>query len=236
MPIGTAAASGQQPNGGDVYFYINVGLTTSITQTFRTTSTIKLLDYSSVAGNVNGCTGLIGTSDVGSEKMVAIYDNTAGTGRPLYSTFTENNNSPGSPTGNLNEGNIWTNPVLYPAVDGVSGSWAAIIPNSWSGGVKAINLYNADGTLLTLSNGLSANISNDGVWNGVATANPAGDSTRPIVIKSIQGASLPVQLLHFQGRAIKNSVELRLPLRKKTINILRFFVPAPMAGSSILVL
>lgn len=212
VPIGTAAASGQQAAGADVYFYINIGSNSTpasgIIQSFRTTSTIRLLDYSSVAGNVNGCTGLIGTSDVGSEKMVTIYDNTAGTGRPLYSTFTENNNSPGSPTGNLNEGNIWTNPVLYPAVDGVSGSWAAIIPNSLSGGVKAINFYNADGTLLTLSNGPSANISNDGVWNGVATANPAGDSTRPIVINSIQGSSLPVQLLHFQGRAVKNSVEL----------------------------
>ncbi|MCC6760546.1 MAG: hypothetical protein IT252_04990 [Chitinophagaceae bacterium] len=206
VPIGTAAAAGQQPNGGDVYFYINVGLTTSITQTFRTTSTIKLLDYSSVAGS-SGCTGLIGTSDVGNERMVAIYDNEAGTGRPLYSTFTENNNN--TVTGNLNEGNIWVNPVLYPAVDGVSGSWAAIIPNSLTGGVKAINFYNTDGTLVPLSNAPAANTSTDGKWNGVATASPAGDSTAPIVINSIQGAAqLPVTLVSFKGQVVKEAVKL----------------------------
>jgi hypothetical protein len=125
VPVGNAA---QQPIGGDVYFYVQMndgGSGTTLNKSYRTTSTIKLLNYSSTPGDANGCTALIGTSDVGDEKMVAIYDNTAGTGRPLYCTFTENNNN----EGNLNESFLWTNPVIYPAVDGKSGSWAAIIPN-----------------------------------------------------------------------------------------------------------
>lgn len=106
----------------------------------------------------------------------------------------------------MNESNAWTG--LYSRVDAVSGSWAAVIPNSLSGGVKAINFYNMDGSLATLSNAPAANTSTDGVWNGVSTANPAGGATTPIVINSIQNASLPVQLLNFQGKAVKAGIEL----------------------------
>ncbi len=174
-----------QSNGSDVYMYLNLnagGASTTLTQSYRTTSTVKLLNYSSVPGNAAGCTALLGTSDVGAEKMVTIYDNTAGTGRPLYCTFTENNNSGGA----LNEATLWTNPNIYGFVDGVNGSWAAIVPNSLSGGVKAINFLDiATGNAITLSNSPKPNTSNNGSWNGISTANPAGDSTVPIKINSI---------------------------------------------------
>jgi hypothetical protein len=205
VPVGQVT---QQPIGSDVYFYVqlndgNTGLT--LFQSFRTTSTIKLLNYSSVPGDATGCTGLIGTSDVGDEKMVAIYDNTAATGRPLYCTFTENNNNGGA----LNEGNLWTNPVLYPAVDGVSGSWAAIIPNTLVGGIKAINFLNiSDGSAVILSNAPAANTSADGSWNGVSTTNPTGDSSRPITINSVAGSALPITLLSFNGQVTKEGVRL----------------------------
>jgi hypothetical protein len=205
VPVGNAT---QQAIGSDVYFYVqlNNGSGTTLAQSFRTTSTIKLLNYSSVAGEANGCTALLGTSDVGDEKMVAIYDNTAATGRPLYTTFTENNNNGGA----LNEGTIWNNPVLYPTVDGKSGSWAAIIPNTLTGGVKAINFLNInDASLVALSNAPIPNTRADGVWNGVATANPSGDSTKPIIINSIvQPPPQPVNLLGFSGQAVKEGVKL----------------------------
>jgi hypothetical protein len=200
-PVGNAA---QQANGTDVYFYVQLndgGSGTTLFQSFRTTSTIKLLNYSSVAGDPTGCTPLLGTSTVGDEKIVAIYDNATGTGRPLYCTFTENNNQGGA----LSEGTIWNNPVIYPAVDAVSGSWAAIIPNNLSGGVKAINFLNIPDASPVLN---SPNISNDGTWNGVSTVNPAGDSTKPIVINSIAGGSLPVNLLSFRGQSVKEGVRL----------------------------
>ncbi len=199
-----------QSAGSNVYFYVQLndgGAGLTLFQSFRTTSTIKLLDYSSVAGDANGCTPLIGTSNVGDEKMVAVYDNTAATGRPLYCTFTENNNT--NPAGTLNEKNLWTNPLIYGAVDSVSGSWAAIVPNTLSGGVKAINFYNIqDASLITLSNAPNPNTSSDGTWNGVSTANPAGDSTKPIVINSIQGSTLPVTLVNFNGKSVKEGVRL----------------------------
>ena len=198
-----------QTIGSDVYFYVQIDngtLSGGLAKSYRTTSTIKLLNYTNVPGDANGGTPLIGRSDVGSEKMVVIYDNTAATGRPLYCTFTENNNQ----GGNLEESTIWTNPVIYKAVDGVSGSWAAIIPNTLTGGVKAINFHNInDASLITLSNSPAANTSADGVWNGVSTANPAGDSTQAIVINSIQGSGpLPVTLLNFKGVTAKEGVKL----------------------------
>jgi hypothetical protein len=200
-PVGNAA---QQAIGANVHFYVQVndgGSGTTLAQSFRTTSTIKLLNYTDVPSDPNGCTPLLGTSTTGDEKIVVIYDNTAGTGRPLYCTFTENNNQGGQ----LNEGNIWNNPVIYPTVDGVSGSWAAIIPNNLSGGVKAINFLNIPDASPILT---EPNISNDGIWNGVSTVNPAGDSTKPIVINSIAGGSLPVNLLSFRGQSAKEGIRL----------------------------
>lgn len=192
--------------GGDAYMYVQLSGAngTTFVVSYRTTSTIKLLDYSSVAGDATGCTPLLGTSTVGDEKMVTIYDNTAGTGRPLYCTFTENNNNLDF-SGQLAEGTNWTNPELYPKVDAVSGSWMAIIPNNLTGGVKAINFLNIPDASLILP---QPNTSEDGSWNGVSTANPAGDSTKPIVINSIAGGSLPINLLSFRGQSSKEGIKL----------------------------
>jgi hypothetical protein len=75
--------------------------------------------------------------------------------------------------------------------------------------VKAINFFNIpDGSILPLSNAPAPNISADGTWNGVATANPAGDSTAPITINSIAGGTLPVSLLSFRGEAAKEGIRL----------------------------
>jgi hypothetical protein len=200
VPIGTAAASGQHALGNDVYVYVNLndGISgTAVARSFRTTSTVKLLDYSNLS---TGCTALLGSStDIGSEKAVTIYDNTGSTGRPLYCTFTENNNSGG---GTLNEATIWSNPQIYGMVDGVSGSWAAIIPNNLSTGVRAINVLNFSdaSTIIT-----SPNTSSDGVWGGVSTVNPAGDSTNSIKLGTIL---LPVNLLSFGGSISRNSIRL----------------------------
>jgi hypothetical protein len=222
VPVNASVSSVPvQAAGSDVYFYVQVndgGTGTALAKSYRTASTVRLLDYSSGG---SGCTALLGTSDVGGEKMVTIYDNEAGTGRPLYCTFTESNNcaSGCTPAGVLNEGTIWTNPVLYPTVDGVSGSWAAIIPNTLSGGVKAINFLNIpDASPVTLSNAPVTNTSADGTWNGVATANPTGGATSPITINSIAGTILPVKLLSFDGKTAKDGIQLVWTTTQETKN------------------
>lgn len=219
--VPTANAT-QQAVGSDVYFYVHLNNGaggTTLTQSYRTTSTIKLLDYSTTTNDNNGCTGLLGTSNVGDEKMVAIYDNEAAKGRPIYCTFTESNGFSEGGTG------WWENPLLYASVDGVSGSWAAIVPNTLTGGIKAITFYNSDATLVALSNAPNNNTSANGVWNGVATTNPSGGATTPITINSIAGTSLPVQLLSFNAALQKHTVSIHWSTTQernnKHFNILR---------------
>ncbi len=210
----TTGTASQQDKGANAYLYVQVNNGaggTTLSKSFRTTSTIHLLDYTSTVGDANGGTALLGTSNVGDEKIVAIYDNVAASGRPLYCTFTENNNCASCTpvAGQLTEATLWTYPTIYSLVDNVSGSWAAIIPNNLPTGVQAINFLDIPtASLLTLSNAPATNTSADGTWNGVATANPAGDSTVPVKINSIQGSLLPVSLLEFKGSAAKEGVKL----------------------------
>lgn len=200
VSIGNAT---QEASGSDAYFYINLGPDTSPvyapTQSYRTTSTIKLLDYSTTTG---GLTALVGTtSNIGDEKLVSIYDNSSFTGRPLYTTFTENDGL------NLTLFNTWYTTAATSNVNGVSGKWGAVIPNTLSTGVRGIKFYNpSDGSEIVVGNG-TGNISTDGVWNGVTTVNPSGGTT-PIEINSIAQTTLPIKLVDFSSAVKESGVQL----------------------------
>ena len=204
VPVGNAT---QQAAGSNAYFYVQISLPGSLNNTqyspavsYRTTSTIKLLDFSNTSGSATGITALVGTSDVADEKMVSLYDNTTFTGRPIYTSFTENDSLL------QNQANFFTG--WYSAVDGFTGRFGAIIPNNLAGGIKGIQFYNIDGTAVTLSNSPTPNISADGSWNGVSTVNVGGGSSNPVVINAIANTILPVNLLSFTANAIKEGVKL----------------------------
>ena len=119
--------------------------------------------------NVRSGTGLYGISASLPKNIISLYDNTAGTGRPLSMTYVE---SDGLDT------TVMASLVQYykDSVDGRAGRWGTIVPNMLPGGVKRVNIHN-------LSNGLIANFSTDadGIWpSGTNTVNPHGGAALPL--------------------------------------------------------
>jgi hypothetical protein len=129
-----------------------------------------VLAFGTTADAVTG-TGIYGNSLATDKNFVVLYDNVAGTGRPLAATFAEN------------DGAAENTAAFYvkfynDSVDGVSGAWGAIIPNDNANGVQRIEQRKlSDGSLV------AANTASGGVWpSGADTVNPAGADTTPIVI------------------------------------------------------
>ncbi|MEO5642562.1 MAG: esterase-like activity of phytase family protein [Bacteroidia bacterium] len=155
--------------GNNVYFYVQINNGaggTSIVTSYRTTNTMHVVDCGTTSGNPNQATAITGTSNVAAENMIFLYDNIAGTGRPLFGTWTENDA-------------ITTNfTTWYGAVEAMNSAWGAIIPNNLPGGVQRIEARNvSNGAILGCPS-----IDADGIWPGGAnTINPAGGTT-PLII------------------------------------------------------
>ncbi len=202
VPTGAALHHG---SGGtsNAYFYVTftpgAGATFSPTRAFRTTSTINLLNYTTTT---DGVTALVGDSNFGAEKFVSLYDNDAATGRPLCTTYTEDDgiNISTATTGTSNyvtTGLAWT--TWYNLVDANTNGWGAVIPNTLPNGVRVIRYTNIDGT----SAGTDRT-SADGVFGTVSTVNPAGGTTAI----NLDPTTLPISLTSFTGAANTNTVRL----------------------------
>jgi hypothetical protein len=159
-------------SGKNIYLYIHINDGaggTSITQSYRTTSTIQMISPDTTA------TAIYGTSNAAAEQFIFLYDETGNTSRPLYGTWTED------------DGITTTFTKWYGSVEAVTGLWGAYIPNSLANGVRRIELRDVDNNIVAY------NTDEDGVWSsGANTVNPTGGTTTPIVITSTD-ASLPVE-------------------------------------------
>ncbi|MFZ1692662.1 MAG: hypothetical protein WAT74_05610, partial [Flavobacteriales bacterium] len=150
-------------NGNDVYFYVQLnngfgGL--AATTSVRSTNTISMIIPSSSARAARGI------SSATDENMIFLYDNEAGTGRPIWGTWAEN------------DGIDQTYTTWYDAgVDGQSGRWGAYLPTALPNGIRRIEQRStATGDLVNCP-GLSAT----GTWTGAgSTVNPTSGTT-PIV-------------------------------------------------------
>jgi hypothetical protein len=147
--------------------------------------TIHVLRYSTSDSADRG-TGIYGASQAPAKSFVALYDNEAGTGRPIAVT----------PVQALGV-TIASLATFYSAnVSGNNGSWGAIVPNDLANGVRRIANY--DG--LTGAE-LAANTSATGTWGATNTVNPRGSTTAPLVI-SATDAPLITGLLKSVNRPI----------------------------------
>jgi hypothetical protein len=165
--------------GNNVYFYVQINNGaggTTIATSYRTTSTIHVVDYGTTPGNVNQASVIRGTSNVAAENIIFLYDNTAGTGRPVAGTWMENDG-------------ITTNfTTWYGVVEGTNSAWGAIIPNNLPNGVQRIEARNVtNGTILGCPS-----LDADGNWPGGAnTVNPSTGTT-PIVMTA---TDVPLQFI-----------------------------------------
>jgi hypothetical protein len=166
VPTGNAVFN----DGSLVYFYVqlNDGAGgTVMAQSIRTASTIEMIATATTARAARGLSN--GTA----EDMVFLYDNTAGTGRPLYGTWIESDGITPTYT-------TWYNVD----VDGVTGSWGAYLPTTLANGVQRIESRNVQTATINVCPGTSAT----GVWSGAGnTVNPTS-GTSPIVF-SVADAS-----------------------------------------------
>ncbi|HOX56769.1 MAG TPA: hypothetical protein P5205_10365 [Candidatus Paceibacterota bacterium] len=141
---------------------------TSVNMRLTTPSYATVLPFGTDA---NTGTGIWGNSSATDKNFVVLYDNAAGSGRPLAATFAESDGVA------ENTGASYVS-FYSGSVDGISGAWGTIIPNSNANGVQCIEQRKlADGSLLV------ADTDSDGIWpSGATTVNPVGGDATPVVI------------------------------------------------------
>lgn len=133
-------------------------------------------DYASVLGfgpDSTSGTAIHGSSSASAKNFVVLYDNVAGTGRPLAATFVEDDGFAENTGGSFAS-------FYSTTVDGIAGAWGTIIPNGNANGVQRIEQRSLAGGGI-----ISSNTDSDGIWPSTAnTVNPSGADTTPIVITS----------------------------------------------------
>lgn len=180
--------------GNSIYIYVqlnNGANGTTLTSHYRTSSTVSVVDYSTDGGSMWGSV-LGGKSFASSENIVLLYDNTTAAGRPVCATYTENDGIPQD----------WSS--YYVAnINGFTGRWATVIPNSNPNGIQRIELRNIANSLL------DSVIQPSGIYGTVNTVNPNWGSvlSTSSFIDSVH-APLPVELSVFSVTVSGTDVRL----------------------------
>jgi hypothetical protein len=153
-----------------VRIILNDGNNGTSPKTFLTTpDAATVLAFNTTGANTG--TGIWGSSSATDKNFVLLYDNVAGTGQPLAATFVESDG--------VAENTAASYVKFYnDSVDGISGAWGTIIPNTLANGIQRIEQRKlSDGSLVGF------NTDSDGVWpSGANTVNPAGGDATPVVI------------------------------------------------------
>ncbi|MDY0151749.1 MAG: FlgD immunoglobulin-like domain containing protein [Candidatus Cloacimonas sp.] len=180
FPVGNEVFLRLRLNGG------NNG--TSVVTRLTTTSPIKVINFGTEE-NVNQGTFLYGVSLSPAKNFAFVYDNEAGTGRPIAGSVIESDGLDLSGVSSILS-------AYLSNVDAVAGAWGVIIPNSIGTkgftGIKRVESRRLDdGTIY------AENTDSNGVWpSGANTVNPTGGSATPIVLGA-GDATLPVELSSF---------------------------------------
>ena len=137
---------------------------TAVATILKSNETITVINTVGSAGANNG-TGLWGASSASDKNFVFVYDTVSGSNRPLSGTFVENDGA----------AQVSSFASFYTTnVNGTSGRYGMIVPNTNSKGVRRIEQRSfSTGAIV----GCPA-IDSNGVWpSGANTVNPTGGTT-----------------------------------------------------------
>lgn len=167
--LGEASGNARFAIGNDLHVRINLNdgnNGTAVVTRLTTTETIRVINYGTSGANTG--TALYGNMNTAAKTFVAMYDNVAGTGRPITCTYVE---SDGLTLGTSVVSFYRTN------VDGKNGYYGTIIPNSLPGGIERMEFY-----YMAPDSFFDVFLESTGVWGGQNTVNPSGGTATPLVI------------------------------------------------------
>lgn len=148
--------------------WINDGISgTTVAAHLTTADSVRVVKLDPAAGDSTG-TGLRCTTTANSKDFVFVYDNTAGTGRPISGSFIESDGTANS----SNYASFYAN-----SVDGVPGAFGVVVPNDLPNGIRRIERRsNVNGAVVAYATDA------DGVWpSGTNTVNPSGGTTEIVL-------------------------------------------------------
>lgn len=160
---------------------LNDGNNGNVEATWLTTEeSTRVIGFGTNSADTTG-TAIRGVSDFAPGNFVFLYDNTAGTGRPVYGTHVEDSNIDFEGAGTYA-------PFYVTDVAGMNGRWGGIVPNNNANGIMRIEERSR-------TNGSIVNnhTSNNGVWGSTDTRNPSGGLDGVLVINTMVGIeAIPV--------------------------------------------
>jgi hypothetical protein len=161
--------------GSQVFMRININDGaggTSVATRLTTTEYTTVLEWGTDAIATHG-TGVIGISSLAAKDFVFLYDNTAGTGRPIAGTLVESDglDVPDGNYVNFHDANV----------DGQDSRFGTIIPNLLATGIQRVEGRALDGGAIT-----SSFVSASGIWapSATNTVNPSGGKASPLTIQA----------------------------------------------------
>lgn len=184
-----------------VYPALTIGLDTGVSAVkyrFALNQSITMLTFSTTGPNTASL--IKGTSAALPNNVVALWKSEDGNStvaaRPLSMTLVENTAA--------------TILGLNSMYDSTNGSWNTLIPNDLANGVRLIQQFNADGSLV----GCNADV--DGVWGSTNTVNPSTGIITPLQINSADAplsggvcySILPIRLVTFAVQKAGNTSKI----------------------------
>ncbi|MBN8546465.1 MAG: T9SS type A sorting domain-containing protein [Ignavibacteria bacterium] len=170
--------------GNYVFLRININdgaNGTTVATRLTSTDSTQVIKFDTAPTNAGS--GLWSRSTAPAKSFVVLYDNEAGTGRPLAATFVENDGTANTTANSYA-------PFYSDSVNAITGSWGVIIPNTNPLGVRRIEARMMNGTPYP-----NAATDADGVWGSVNTVNPTVGVAAMMIPSEL--APLPVELTSF---------------------------------------
>ncbi len=158
--------------GNNVFMRINMNDGNNGTVVVGRATTTNSAIVRNLGVTATDATGIRSTTGASPRDFICLYDNTAGTGRPISATYVESDGY----------GNVASHATFYnPGVEAVAGAWGTIVPNNLATGVRRIESRSfATGSVLCSYTGNGA-----GLFGAVNTVSPTGGTT-PLTILTSQ--------------------------------------------------